>query len=397
MPDTDLIYLDNAATTQMDDRVMSAMLPYLTTEYGNASSLHSAGLNNRVAVDRSQALIAAYLGVNKDEVFFTSGATESNNLALWGVVKALQTKHSQIHIITSAIEHDAVLEPCQALEKQGIAVTYLPVNSRGVVSLEAIKKAIRPQTRLISIMYVNNEIGTIQPIAHIGRLVSQLNAERKNQIYLHTDATQALNACSCRLTDLKVDLMSFSGHKIYGPKGIGVLYLKKGTPLIPLFYGGHQQHNVRPGTYNVPGIVGLAEAIKILQQPQHQAEIDKIQTIKRYLIDQLQAKIPQVRLNGDVTKSIPHILNLSFLGVEGESLLLMLSKQKIAVSTGSACSAGSLKPSHVLTALGLKPEVAHGSLRMSLGRFNRLSQARQLVRVLPPLVAKLRSMSPLAD
>ncbi|MEK7167404.1 MAG: cysteine desulfurase family protein [Patescibacteria group bacterium] len=378
-------YLDNAATTPVDSRVLKAMLPYFSKNFGNASSLHQPGLDNRVAVDRSQAKIARFLGCNKEEVYFTSGATESDNMAVLGLARAVKGKH----IITTKIEHDAVLEPCRRLEKEGVEVTYLPVNSHGLVELKNLEKSIKENTVLVSVMYVNNEIGTIQPIAEIGKMIKRLNQKRKNKIYFFTDAVQALNYCDCNVDKLGVDLLALSGHKIYGPKGIGALYLRKGTPFAPIIFGGHQQANVRPGTYNVPGIVGLAKAVELISSKEN----GKIRKLRDYLIKKV--KIKDVFINGDLVKRVSSNVNFIFKGVEGESVVLMLSEKKIAASTGSACSSGSLEPSHVLLALGLKPEMAHGSLRVTLGRFTKKEDLDALLKELPLIIKRLRQMSPL--
>lgn len=416
MPKTK-IYLDNAATTPVDPRVLKAMLPYFSKEFGNASSLHQMGLDARVAVDRAQAKIAQFLRCKKEEVYFTSGATESDNLAIFGLVRALQQIHSgqKLHIITSPIEHDAVLEPCRELERQGVQVTYLPVNKNGLVELEKLKKAIRPNTVLISIMYVNNEVGTIQPIREVGALIKKINEDRGFQqplrpsgapplkkgrilprVYFHTDAVQAPSYCDCDVNRLSVDLLSLSAHKIYGPKGVGAIYIKEGTPLAPIIFGGHQQDNVRPGTYNVPLIVGLGKAGElILNQKTRKPENQRIKELRDYLIKAIKEKIPKTTVNGDLKNRTSNNANFIFKGAEGESIVLMLSQKGIAASTGSACSSGSLAPSHVLVAMGVKPELAHGSLRLTLGRFTTKKEIDAVVKTLPLIIAKLRKMSPL--
>src|SRR3990167_8413714 len=289
---TKKIYLDNAASTQVDPEVLKAMLPYFSEEYGNASSLHYAGLDNRVAVDRAQAQVAGFLGCDKAEIYFTSGATESDNMAILGVIEAIKNKvqNQKIHVITTKYEHDAVLEPCRELEKRGVDVTYLSPDSAGLITVSQLEAVIKPETVLVSIMYVNNEIGTVLPIAEFGELIAKVNQKRKNssakpaKIYFHTDATQALNACDCNVNELGVDLLSLSGHKIHGPKGIGALYLKKGTPFKPIMFGGHQQANIQPGTYNVTGIVGLGKAIELLSDKDKKAEANKkIKELRDYL------------------------------------------------------------------------------------------------------------------
>ena len=392
------VYLDNAATTPVDSRVLKAMLPYFENNFGNASSLHQFGLDARVAVDRAQKKIADFFACSKAEIYFTSGATESNNLAIWGLIQRLRLDQPGFrpHLIVSSIEHDAVLESVRALAARGLAeVSYLPVTARGVVKVEKLVAAVKVNTVLVSVMYVNNEIGTIQPIEKIGASIAKLNRKRPQKIYFHTDATQALNYCDCRVSRLGVDLLSFSGHKIYGPKGIGGLYLKSGVVLEPLFFGGHQQNNIRPGTYNVSGIVGLATAIDLIGASNRQRENQRIEKLRDRLIATVRREISGVILNGDLVKRSPNNANFVFRGVEGESLVLLLSERGIAVSTGSACSSGSLEPSHVLAALGLAPELAHGSLRVSLGRFNRQTDIDYFVTELTQAVKRLRKMSPL--
>ena len=401
---TKKIYLDNAASTQVDPKVLEAMLPYFSEEYGNASSLHYAGLDNRVAVDRAQAQIAGFLGCDKAEVYFTSGATESDNMAVLGVIEAIRNKvqGQKIHVITTEYEHDAVLEPGQELEKRGVEVTYLKPDKDGLITVNQLQAAIKPETVLVSIMYVNNEIGTILPIAEFGELIAKVNQARKNssakpcKIFFHTDATQALSYCDCQVGKLGVDLLSLSGHKIHGPKGIGALYLKKGTPFKPLMFGGHQQANIRPGTYNVTGIVGLGQAVELLSDPKTRLEENKkVRELRDYLISEVTEKVEGVLITGGLEKRVPSNASFIFLGAEGESLLLMLSEKGIAVSTGSACSSGSLDPSHVLMAIGIKPEEAHGSLRVTLSRFTTKTDIDAFLQAIGPIVARLRAMSPL--
>lgn len=393
------VYLDNAATTAVDKRVLEDMMPYFNIEFGNASSLHQPGLDARVAVDRAQKTIADFFGCAKEEIYFTSGATESNNLAILGLMRQLMADKSGSlpHIIVSNIEHDAVLEPTKFLAAQGLAeVTYLPVNKKGLVDINQLKQAIKNNTVLVSIMYVNNEIGTIQPIGEIGAIIAELNQKRKQKIYFHSDATQALSYCDCHLANLGVDLLSFSGHKIYGPKGVGGLYIKRGVNLQPLLFGGHQQSSIRPGTYNVSGIVGLGSAINIIKDgPKRKRENQRIKKLRDNLIDMVLKGISGVSISGDLDNRTPNNANFVFQGVEGESLVLALSEKGIAVSTGSACSSGSLEPSHVLTAIGLPSELAHGSLRVSLGRFNQQSDINYFIKELAKGVKRLRKMSPL--
>lgn len=391
------IYLDYSATTPMDPRVIEEMMPYLGVNFGNASSLHYAGLDNRVAVDRAQAKIAKFLNSEKQDVYFTSGATESDNMAILGLLRALKQSNpnKKWHIITSQIEHDAILEACHQAEKEGAEVTYVPVTNKGVVEIEAVQDAIKENTILISIMYANNEVGTIQPISAIGKLIKEINKKRNQKIYFHTDATQALAYCNCDVSKLGIDMMSMSAHKIYGPKGVGAFYLRQGTPFMPMIFGGHQQNNVRPGTYNVAGIVGFGKAVELLSNSHDmEKENERIKSLRDYLIAEA-LKIPGVLVNGDLKKRLPNNASFIFKGAEGESVLLMLSEKGIAVSTGSACSSGSLNPSHVLTAMGIKPELAHGSLRVTLGRFTQKKDVDAFIKEIPVVIKKLRQMSPI--
>jgi len=380
-------YFDHSATTPLDPEVFKEMKPYFYETFGNASSIHAFGQEAMAAVDESREIVADFLGSKTNEIFFTSGATESDNLVILGLAKAGE------HIITSKIEHPAILEPCREMEKRDIEVTYIDVSSKGLVSVEEIKKAIKENTRLVSIMYVNNEIGTIQPIAEIGELIKELNKSRKNKIYFHTDAVQAANYCKMKVDELGVDLLSLSGHKIYGPKGIGVLYKRAGVPLNPIQFGGHQEKGLRPGTLNVPGIVGLGKAIELILKEEDSNQ--KIKKLRDKLVSEILKIIPNSQVNGDLKKRVPGNAHFSFYGVEGESLLLLLDQEGIAVSTGSACSSGSLEPSHVLMSLGMEPLLAHGSLRVTLGKFNTEADIDYLIKALPGIVASLRKMSPI--
>lgn len=389
------IYLDNAATTRVDETVLTAMWPYFGEEYGNASSLHFAGLNNRVVIDRSQAQIAKFLGCLKSEIYFTSGATESDNMAIFGVLEALRllNKSAEVHIITTKMEHDAILEPCLQLEKRGVKVTYLMPDQDGQIRVDQLQAAIRPETVLVSMMYVNNEVGAILPIAEFGTLIAQLNLDRKNKIYFHTDATQALNFLECQVETLKVDLLSLSGHKIYGPKGIGAIYIKKGTPFQAMIFGGHQQADIRPGTYNVPGIVGLATAIELLNnRPSINQQNIQIKELRDYLVEKIMANVQGVFITGGLQKRSPNNLSLVIEGIDGEDVVLALSEQGIAVSTGSACSSGSLDPSHVLLAIGVKPELARGSVRISLSKYNTKNELDIFIEALLAIIPKLRQI-----
>ncbi len=395
------IYLDHSATTPIDPEVRKKIHPYMTEIFGNASSLHSFGQDAIKGVDWAREQLATLFGSKFKEVIFTSGATESNNLALRGLVMAFKKNKPDFlpHIITSKIEHPAILEVCQELVKEGLVeTTYVNVDSKGIVKIDEIKAAIKANTILVSIMYVNNEIGTIQPLRKIGDLIENANAKRKiknsfDKIYFHTDAVQAVNYCPMKAESLKVDLITISGHKIYGPKGVGALFVKEGTPIKSITFGGHQEYNIRPGTYNVAGIVGLGAAVELVN---HQAPItnNQIKKLRDKLISGLTKKIPDTQINGDITNRVPANANISFLGAEGESMLLMLDLEGIAVSTGSACASGSLEPSHVLRAMGIPPEDCHASIRFTLGKFTTAKEIDRVIAVLPKIVERLRKMSP---
>ncbi|MFA5412960.1 MAG: cysteine desulfurase family protein [Patescibacteria group bacterium] len=394
------IYFDHSATTPVDPQVLRAMLPYLKNDFGNASSLHFLGQRARAGVEKAREQVAKFLVCEPKEIIFTSGATESNNLALIGFVRrarALDPKR-KVHVITSAIEHPAILEVCRELKKEEVDVTFLPVSHAGLVRVEDVKKAIRPETILISIMYVNNEVGTVQPIQKIGKFIRETNLsrEKQNKIYFHTDAVQAANFCDCRVDFLGVDMLSLSAHKIYGPKGTGILFVREGTPLFPIIFGGHQEWGVRSGTENVAGIVGLGKAVELLNQKSKlKSQNLKIKKLRDKLVREISKKIPDAILNGDLEHRVPGNLNFCFKNVEGESILLMLDMEGIALSTGSACSSGSLEPSHVLTAMGVSPIISHGSVRITLGKNNTEEEVRRLVKILPGIVARLRKMSPI--
>jgi len=386
------IYFDHAATTPIDPEVKRAMLPYLDKKFGNPSSIfHYAGQEAYKAIESSRNKIAQFLNCQPEEIIFTSGGTESDNLALKGIFEALKNKGN--HIITSSIEHHAVLSTCEYLEKYHQAkITYLPVNRYGLVNLIDLEKAINSKTILISIMYANNEVGTIEPIAEIGRLLKDINLKRKNKIFFHTDAVQAIGMLDCDVSKLGVDALSFSGHKIYGPKGIGALYLKKGTPLIPQLQGGGQEKGRRAGTENVAGIVGLGKAIEIIRKKKN--SLNKIQKLRDCLIKGILTKIPGIILTGHPQKRLPNNASFCIKNVEGEALLISLNESGIAASSGSACTSGSLEPSHVLLAMGIKPEIAHGSLRLTLGQDNTKDDINYLLEVLPKIVKRLRKISP---
>ncbi|HCM18423.1 MAG TPA: cysteine desulfurase NifS [Firmicutes bacterium] len=384
---TKRIYMDHAATTPLHPEVLAAMMPYLTELYGNPSSIHSFGRETRQAVDTARDTIAENLGaVDASEIIFTGSGSESDNFAIKGTALALKEKGN--HIITSAIEHHAVLDTCKWLEKQGFRVTYLPVDAYGLVDPARAAKAITNETILMSVHYANNEIGTIEPIEELGEIA------RAKGILFHTDAVQAIGSLPLRLKDMPVDMVSFSAHKFYGPKGIGGLYLRNGTRPIQLIHGGAQERNRRAGTENVAGIVGMAEALKLALNGMEDRNI-RIAELRDRLIQGVFNQIDHVRLNGHPARRLPGNSSFCFQYIEGESLLLNLDLQGIAGSSGSACTSGSLEPSHVLLALGLSHEIAHGSLRLTLGSATTSEEIDHILAVLPGIVAKLRDMSPL--
>lgn len=380
------IYFDHSATTPVDAEVAKLTVEYMTEKFGNASSVHAFGREARKAIDEARDKVAALLNANSNEIFFTSGGTEGDNLALKGIAFANRKKGN--HIITSAIEHHAILHTCEYLEKQGFTVTYLPVDEYGMVSIEELKNAITDKTILISIMFANNEVGTIQPVKEIGQLA------REKGVYFHTDAVQAVGSYPIDVKELNIDLLSFSGHKFHGPKGIGGLYVRKGVRIEAIQHGGAHERNMRAGTENVPGIVGLGKACEIAKNEMDK-KIAHISALRNKLIQGVMEKIPHTKLNGHPTKRLPGSANFSFLFLEGESLLLNLDLKGIAASSGSACTSGSLDPSHVLLAMGLTHEVAHGSLRLTLGRGNTQEEVDYCLEVLPEIVDRLRQMSPL--
>jgi cysteine desulfurase len=387
------IYLDYSATTPVDAEVLKAMLPYFSKEFGNASSLYYMGRTAMEAITEARKKLAGYFNTSENEIIFTSGATESNNLAIKGVLRARIAEGKKPHIIITAFEHDCILKTCQNLEKEGmIELTKLPVYSDGIVRMDDVEKAIKENTLLISVMYVNNEIGTVQPIAKIGKLLKTINQKRNTPVIFHTDATQAIAYFDADVKKLGVDLLSMSAHKIYGPKGVGALYVKQKTKIKCVQDGGAQESNLRSGTLNTPGIVGLGKAIEILQENKEK-NAKKIEILRDYLIEELLKKIPDARLNGSRKKRSPNNANFSFMNVEGEGVLLYLDAEGIAVSTGSACSSGSLNPSHVLIALGLKPEQAHGSLRVSLGKYTTKKEITIFISKLENILKKLRKVS----
>lgn len=379
------IYMDNSATTPVRKEVVEEMIPYLTENFGNPSSIYEIGKISKHAIDKARKKVAEALGAEENEIYFTSGGTESDNWAIKGIAFANRNKGK--HIITSSIEHHAVLHTCAWLEGQGFEVTYLPVDKYGMVSPEELKKAIRDGTILISIMFANNEIGTIQPVEKIGKIA------KENRINFHTDAVQAIGHVPIDVNKMNIDLLSLSGHKFEGPKGCGALYIRKGTKIEPIMHGGAQERKRRAGTENVPAIVGLGKAIELAT-----AEIDEsnktLLELRERLIKNL-LKIPKTHLNGHPTQKLANNVNVTFEYIEGESLLLLLNAKGIFASTGSACNSTSLEPSHVLTACGVPHEIVHGSLRLSLGRMNSGEDVNRVIEVVPEIVQKLRNMSPL--
>jgi len=380
------IYLDYAATTPTDPEVIKAMQPYFFERFGNPSSIHSFGQEAKKAIEDARERVAAFLGAKPEEIIFTSGGTESNNFAIEGVAYALEKKGN--HILTSAIEHHAIIEPCKFLEKKGFKISVVGVDKNGLVDPGEIKKAMTDKTILISVMHANNEIGTIQPIKEIGRIA------KEREIYFHTDAVQTVGHIPVNVDALNVDLLSLSAHKFYGPKGVGALYVRKGTRIERFLHGGDQERNRRASTHNTPGIVGLGKAIELCRDKIEQEGRFQIR-LRDKLIKGLQDKIPHVYLNGHATQRLPNNANISIEYIEGESLVLNLDLEGIACSTGSACTSSSLEPSHVLLAIGRSSEIAHGSLRFSLGRFTQESDIEHVLRVLPKITQKLRLMSPL--
>ena len=382
------IYFDNAATTKIDENVLSKMMPYLKENYGNASAIYKLGKESSKAVDDARSYIAELFNCSKDEIYFTSGGSESDNTALKGIAYANKSKGK--HIITSKIEHPAILETCKSLEKDGFEITYLNVDENGIVDLNELKNSIREDTILISIMFANNEIGTIEPIEEIGAIAHE------HDVYFHTDAVQAVGNIRIDVQKLNIDSFSLSAHKFYGPKGIGVLYMKKGIKFNPLINGGHQEKSKRAGTENVAAIVGLKEALKLSYEDLEEKN-KKIQELRDYYFDEVQKKIPYIKINGDLKNRLPGNANISFRFIEGEGLLLNLDNKGICASSGSACTSGSLDPSHVLLAIGLPHEIAHGSLRISIGKYNTKEEVDYLVESLVEIVNRLRNMSPLYE
>ena len=379
------IYLDYNSTTPVDPRVLAAMLPYLAENFGNANSIHSSGQRARAAVDAARQAVAELLGAKAAEIVFTCGGTEADNLAIFGIVNPCDQPRK--HVVTTAIEHHAVLNTAQALEKQGVDVTYVPVSREGIVDPGDIREAIRPETVLLSVMLANNEIGTIQPIEEIGRIAAE------EDVYFHCDAVQAAGKMAIDVRKLGVDLLSISGHKLYAPKGVGALFVKAGTELGPMFFGGHHERDRRPGTENVPGIVGLGKAAQLAME-NLDADAPRLAALRDRFENALLA-LPGVRVNGSVRERAPNTSNLSFDAAGGEALVIALDLQGVMCSSGAACSSGAVEPSHVLTAIGLTPDQARSSLRFSLGRPTTEQVIDEAIRIIPPVVERLRALSPL--
>jgi cysteine desulfurase len=405
-----MIYLDHSATTPVDKKVLAAMLPYFDKDFGNPSSIHSFGQKAVAGVDQARSQAAEFLCCEPSEIIFTSGATESNNLALCGIVKAaLSAGVKKPHIIISSVEHNAIIEPARELKVEGAEITHLPVDKTGRVSLVDLEKEIKDNTILVSIMFVNSEVGIIQPIREIGKIIKKINERRFNywqkegaakkmprprSIYFHTDAVQAVNFLDCDTNKLVVDLLSLTAHKVYGPKGAGLLFVKKGTEIKPLVVGGHHERNLRSGTLNVPGIVGLGDALSLITLEAREKNNKKIITLRDYLAEGILKNIPDVILNTDRQNSTPAHAHFTFRGAEGESILISLDFEGIAVSTGSACASHSLTGSHVLSAMGVSEEDSNYSVRFTLGKNNTKEDVKKVLTVLPRIIEKLRKMNP---
>lgn len=382
------VYFDNAATTKMREEVYQEMMPYFIEMYGNASGIYGMARDNRKAIDKSRDQIAKAINASAKEIYFTGSGTEADNWAIKGIAEA--SKEKGTHIITSAIEHHAVLHTCEYLEKNGFKVTYLPVCENGFINLKDLEDAITEETILITIMFANNEIGTIQPIKEIGEIA------RKNNIVFHTDAVQAVGHVPIDVKEMNIDLLSMSGHKMHGPKGVGVLYIRNGIKIKTFMHGGAQERNRRAGTENVPAIVAMGKATELLNE-EMQEEMEKVKRLRDMTIEGILSSIPYARLNGDKDSRLPGNVNISFRFIEGEGILLMLDAKGIVAASGSACTSGSLDASHVLLALGLKHDEAHGSLRVTIDRYNTEDEVKYLLEVLPSIISRLREMSPLYE
>lgn len=405
------IYLDHSATTPVDKNVLEAMLPYFSQSFGNSSSLHSFGREAILAVDKARKQIANHLNCDFSEIFFTSGSTEANNLAIFGLVNSFLARgFEKPHIITSEIEHPAVLEPFKRLFRDGLVdATYVKANKKGIVSASEVREAIKENTILVSIMHVNSEVGTIQPIREIGKDIKKINerrlkdwqnsrvserGEKPQQIYFHTDATQAINFLNSDVAWNYVDMLSMSSHKVYGPKGVGALYVKTGTPLRAIQLGGHQEMDKRSGTLNVSGIVGMGEAIAQLTQKNIEKNNKKISKLRDRFADGVLKSIPSAVLTTDREKAVPSHAHFIFPGIEGESILIALDLEGVAVSTGSACASAQLEASSVLLAMGIKKEIAHSSIRFTFGKNNTEKEVVKVLKVLSPIIKRLKSMAP---
>lgn len=390
------IYFDYAATTPLDRGVLQKMMPYLRDKYGNASSIHKFGQEASEAVDEAREKVARFLNCKPSEIVFTGSASESDNLAIRGVIKAIRRKKQageKIHVVTSKIEHKAVLETFKDLEKEGVRVTYLPVGLNGLVNLDDLRAEITPETDLVSIMYANNETGSVQPIKKIGEIVAKINKIEEHPVYFHTDAVQAANWLDCDVGKLGVHLLTLSGHKIYGPKGVGILYVKEGMPILAMTTGGSHEWGLRAGTENTAGIVGIGEAIKKIKHTK--MDFMKMVKLRDMLVKGVLANVQNSKVSSPKKEEdrLPNIVNFSFLGIEGESLVIALDQQGIAASTGSACTSTALMPSHVLIAMGLTELDAHSSLRVSLGKHTTAKEINYFLRVLPKIVERLRKIS----
>ena len=381
------VYLDNAATTKVDEAVVKAMATAMTETFGNASSIHGFGRPAHQAIEKARAQVAALIHAQPDEIIFTSGGTESDNTVIFGVTEAYRSKGN--HIITTQVEHHAILHACEQLEKRGFTVTYLPVDEYGRVTAEQVEAAITDQTILVSVMYGNNEVGTIMPIAEIGKVT------RAKGVLFHTDAVQAAGQIPVDVVKDQVDLLTLTGHKLHGPKGSGALYVRKGVRFKPILFGGAQEKKLRPGTENVPGIVGFGVAAELAAQRLANDGNRKMRELRNYLMKGLLERIPEVKVNGHTMERLPNNVNVSIKFIEGEGMLLSLDMAGIAASSGSACTSGSLDPSHVLLAMGLDHATAHGSLRLTLSHDTTAEEIDYVLETLPPIVERLRSMSPL--
>ena len=382
------VYADHSATTAVRAEVLEEMLPYFSEQYGNPSTIYDLGQSNKEALERARRRVAKVLGAQESEIFFTGCSTESDNWALKGIAESYAAKGR--HIVTSNVEHHAILHTCQWLEKQGCEVTYLPVDAEGKISADQLREAIRPDTILVSIMFANNEIGTVNPIAELGAVC------KEKGVLFHVDAVQAVGTLPIDVKAMNIDMLSMSAHKFYGPKGVGALYVRKGIRLPSFIHGGAQESRRRAGTENVPGIVGLGKAIE-LACSEMEENAKRLQAMRDRLIAGIEEKIPYCRLNGSRTERLPGHVNFSFQFIEGESMLMLLNAAGICGSSGSACTSGSLDPSHVLLAIGLPHEIAHGSLRLTLGRENTEEDVDYILEKLPPIVERLRAMSPLYE